>query len=133
MIWLIRLGGADGCPQAAYVLQAQAGRPNLFLLEADMHYDFYRIPGTVLRDKSISALSRLLYGVIYKYSYNGRAEFCWAGDKHLADIFGQSPRTMRRCIKELIDHEYVEAEYCKGKTRKLYPTCELEVCRKQYK
>ena len=91
-----------------------------------MQYDFFRIPGTVLRDNSISCLSRLMYGVIYKYAYNGRAEFCWASNKYLSELFEVSQDTVKRAVKELVNAGYVDAEYCRGKTRKLYPQCELE-------
>jgi DNA-binding MarR family transcriptional regulator len=87
--------------------------------------DYFRIPGTILRDNSLSPLSRLLYSVIYKYAYNGKAEFCWASNGHLADMFEVSAATIKRCIKELIDREYIDVDYCKGRTRKIYPLCEL--------
>jgi hypothetical protein len=87
--------------------------------------EYFRIPGTVLKDNSISALSRLIYGVVYKYAYNGKAEFCWAGNKHLARMFDVSEKTIERSVKELAGQGYLDLEYCKGRTRKMYPLCEL--------
>ena len=88
--------------------------------------EYFRIPGTVLKDNSISPLSRLLYGVVYKYAYNGKADmFCWASNRHLSEMFNVSQKTIERSIGELTRKKYVEVEYCKGKTRKIFPQCEL--------
>ena len=94
-------------------------------------YDFYRIPSEVFKNKGLSPFSRLLYAVIYKYAWNGRAEFCWASDTHLAEIIGSSERTVKKCINELVACGYIEVEFCKGKTRKIYPQCDLEVYKEE--
>jgi hypothetical protein len=90
---------------------------------------YFRIPGKVLLDPTLKPLSRLLYGVILKYSFNGKAKadgYCWAQDKHLAEQMGVTPKTISRAVQELIDHQHLGVEFTRTKkTRRLYPQTDV--------
>ncbi len=94
--------------------------------------EYYRIPGTILRDNSLLPLTRLIYGVVYKYARYGRADgFCWASNKYLAQMFAVSERTIDRAIQSLEDKHYLYTDqlfdkYGRKATRKIYPTYDLD-------
>ena len=75
------------------------------------------IPVDILKDQTISASAKLLYGVID--SFQKKSGVCFASNERLAEeLGGCTARTASKCIGELKDAGYILIE--NGKTRKIY-------------
>jgi Helix-turn-helix domain len=81
---------------------------------------FTMIPAFVLYDNDLSAFARIFYGQIT--SLCNSKGFCWASNKHFAELFDINERSVRRYIAEL--HEagyiYVEINREEQQQRKIY-------------
>lgn len=66
------------------------------------------IPSFIRQDKRLSAESKILYGEIAaKCNMSG---YCWASNKHFADILGVNMRSIQRYIHELKSLKYIILE-----------------------
>lgn len=75
------------------------------------------IPVDILKDQTISASAKLLYGIID--SFQKKSSVCYASNERLAEeLGGCTARTASKCIGELKDAGYILIE--NGKTRKIY-------------
>lgn len=75
------------------------------------------IPVHILKDASISATAKLLYGIID--SFQKRSGVCFASNERLAEeLGGCTPRTASKCLGELRTAGYIITDDIKG--RKIY-------------
>ena len=49
-------------------------------------------------------------------NYADESGYCYPSERHLAEVAGTSERTVRRCIKALVDLGYIESKQRIGKT-----------------
>jgi hypothetical protein len=89
--------------------------------------DYYKIPAAVFHSLKLSPGAKLLYGIIYRYAQNGKADgFCFAGDKLLSELMHTSIKTIRRHLyKELETQEHIYIEEEPDKQRKIYPLTKM--------
>ena len=74
------------------------------------------VPRKVFKDDSISPLSRLVFAEISCLcAENG---FCFSKNKHLAEVFKVSEKSISNCIQEL--QKYLVIENGDNKFRKIY-------------
>lgn len=74
------------------------------------------VPVDILRDQTISATAKLLYGIVD--SFQRKSGICYASNERLAEeLGGCTPRTVSKCIGELKDAGYVLIY--SGKVRKI--------------
>ena len=63
------------------------------------------IPLEILRDKDLCSSAKLLYGEISLYST--QYGFCWASNKHFAELYGVSVRTIQNWLTLLSEKGYI--------------------------
>ena len=63
------------------------------------------IPEKIVQDKSLTPLSKLVFGKIYSLSKS--EGYCWATNKFLAEYFNISKRTIGLCINLLVSNGYI--------------------------
>lgn len=66
---------------------------------------FIQIPWTVVANKALSPIDRLLYGVLVSYSKN--SGYAWASNGRYAEILKVSKNTVSSSIKNLKDHDLI--------------------------
>lgn len=84
------------------------------------------IPAHIRYDEHLNSNEKLLYAEIT--SLSNKNGYCWATNKHFADLFKTSEKTITRWIKSLESKNYIKCEvgtfrYADGtvkKTRKIY-------------
>jgi len=88
-------------------------------MEKDFSY-YAVIPAKILLDMDLSSQAKLHYGVISALC--GKLGYCWATNKYLGDIFGQSERSVQRYLSELKDRKHItiEIDMMAGSERKIY-------------
>lgn len=80
---------------------------------------YLMIPANLKRDKSISAIAKLIYGEIH--SLTKVKGYCWARNKYFAELYEIDEKTVQRCISML-----KEAHYIKTKINFVLDTKEVE-------
>jgi DNA-binding MarR family transcriptional regulator len=58
------------------------------------------IPASVLSDKSLSQTSKLLYGIIHGFNFNGKQ--CFATNKTIGEAIGVDARSVSRAVSDLV-------------------------------
>lgn len=87
---------------------------------------FIQVPDIALRDRSLSASSVLILGMII--SLNRSQLGCLAHNRYFSDILGLTTRTISRNIADLENKKYIAMNYIertdstKGKIRIVVPT-----------
>lgn len=66
---------------------------------------FTIIPTMILRDPTLSSPACRLYGLLRSYAWD--TEECWPGQEGLGKILGLSDDSVRRYLKELVEHDLV--------------------------
>lgn len=87
-----------------------------------MSENFGQIPDKVRYNNELTFLARLIYTDIL--SLAKKEKFCFANNKHFADLYNVSQKTVSVSIKELIKHLCVSVELTKdsrGTYRKIIP------------
>ena len=51
--------------------------------------------------------------------------YCWAGNNHLANLYGVQPKVVSRWINQLCKHGYLYVEICQGNQRKIFISSDL--------
>ena len=93
------------------------------------------LPSAVMYDKRLSDGAKILYAIILSLANN--KGLCDATNKYLGDLTSKSERTINYQIKELLDNEYIKADYKQFKQRVIYPiwkikTSTIKKATKQY-
>lgn len=90
-----------------------------------MKYPTYQIniPAGVRFDKNLLPNAKLLYGEIKALC--DQQGYCWAGNNHLADLYGVQAKVVSRWISQLCKHGYLYVEICQGNQRKIFVTSDL--------
>lgn len=60
---------------------------------------FTQIPNAILRDPSLSAPARLVYGLLSSFAW--QSDECWVGQEKLAELAGVKDRAIRNYLTEL--------------------------------
>ena len=74
------------------------------------------IPLEILRDKDLCSSAKLLYGEISLYST--QYGFCWASNKHFAELYGVSVRTIQNWLTLLSEKGYISIKNGKDPANK---------------
>jgi len=90
-----------------------------------MKYPAYQIniPAAVRFDKKLLPNAKLLYGEIKALC--DQKGYCWAGNDHLATLYGVKAKVVSRWINQLCKYGYLHIEVCHGNRRKIYTTSDL--------
>jgi len=90
-----------------------------------MKYPAYQIniPAAVRFDKYLLPNAKLLYGEIKALC--DQQGYCWAGNNHLANLYGVQTKVVSRWINQLRKHGYLHIEICRGNQRKIFINTEL--------
>ncbi len=85
-----------------------------------MKYPSYQIniPPEVRFDKTLLPNAKLLYGEIKALC--DQQGYCWAGNNHLANLYGVKAKVVSRWINQLCKKGYLYVEICRGNQRKIF-------------
>lgn len=69
--------------------------------------DFVLVPSILIRNKNISALDALIYGVIYYYTQINSQELCTASNKTIAKTADCTPGSVSNAITRLKEEKFI--------------------------
>lgn len=80
-------------------LSDQAPRKAVRFADDTTQQGFTQIPNAILRDSSLSAPARLVYGLLSSFAW--QSDECWVGQEKLGELAGVKDRAIRNYLTEL--------------------------------
>ena len=86
--------------------------------------DFLLIPYTLITDDHLSLHDKMVYGAIYMYARLAK-HHCIASNREIARIIRTSERTVRRALKSLETHKYIQRIFVEKHRKEIIPLIQL--------
>lgn len=80
-----------------------------FMAELEKDNDYYYSKRSIMRDKNLGAVARMVYNLIYYYTEkkDGQAKRCTISNKFIAEELGFDISTIKRALNELLEKKYI--------------------------